>query len=622
MFGISFADNLDGTIRKYSRRIYALPESTELVKAHDEMDEVAIPSAWNRSFVKLLFFLALGVLLSNIFTLQIIKGKYYKAVADGNGLVRRPIEAARGVITDRDGKVLVRNTPYFTIGGQTLHTYKDVMQMESTLSAEQKKKIKLFSIREYQYPEQFSHSIGYISPITQKEIEANRKLSSDKKTFYSIKDLVGRTGVEEQFEEYLRGEAGAELVEVNALGEVQKVLGKEEPQIGYTVVTTLHSDLQNFIYNKLAEYVSTSGGLSGVVIVQDPNTGHILSLANFPSYNNNAFTHPEYKNLLNAIFADPKTPLLNRAISGAYPPGSTFKMVTALAGLESKKISTETTYEDTGSITLSGTTFNNWYFTQHGKNDGSVDVRKALARSNDTFFYKMSLDTGVDLFAEQAHKFRFGQILGIDIPGETKGIVPTPEWKLAVKNEQWYPGNTVNMSIGQGDVLTTPLQISAMTVAIANNGTLYPPILVNKIHNGKNDAVCERDAVSSKWVGSDCEKLNKSISVPISLGLMPANLDAIQDGMRLVTQRGGTATPFFDYNIETAGKTGTAESFIGKHPHAWYTGYAPYNNPEITVTVLIEQGGGGSKVAAPLAKEIIDFYFTKVIKTPRVAQTQ
>jgi penicillin-binding protein 2 len=620
MLGISFADHLDGTSRGFKFKIHRATDSTELVPKIEGNDDRYLPSKWKQITVKIVVMLVLGSVIAHVFTLQIVRGKYYKGLADGNGIVRRPIEASRGVITDRTGTVLVRNTPYVSLNDGKLMSYKEFLQSENALSSEQKKNTKIIPVREYQSENELSHILGYISPITQEEITKSKKLTAIEKNPYSLADTVGRSGLEEQYEKYLRGKSGTEMVEVNALGEIQRVLEREEAVSGYTLVTSLDQRLQKFSYQALSKTVANAGAEAGVVIIQNPKNGHILALVNFPSYNNNYFTHPDKKNKLETLFTDPNTPLLNRAISGTYPPGSTFKMVTALAGLEANTITAASTYEDTGSITISGITFNNWYFTQYGKNEGYVDVKKALARSNDTFFYKMALESGVERLVEQAFKFKFGQTLGIDIPGEAKGMIPTPEWKKATQNEVWYPGNTVNMSIGQGDVLSTPLQITSMTSAIANNGTIYPPSLVNQIKDGSSNKLCERDPHTGKWSGEVCESLNKDIVSPLVLTLKQENIRAMQEGMRMVAQTGGTAFPFFEFPIETAGKTGTAESGQGKEPHAWYTGYAPYNDPEITVTVLVENGGEGSKVAAPLVKEIMQYYFSEIKQDKRVAK--
>jgi penicillin-binding protein 2 len=546
----------------------------------------------------------LSILVTRLATVQLIKGSYYKAVADGNGSIKRPLEPTRGVITDKNGVVLVRNAPYIQKSKDEEYLpYHDYLEKQSTPSSD----LKILSIRDYQYPLQTAHLLGYTSPITEAEVKESKKIVAENKIKYGSNDDVGRTGLEEYYEELLKGIQGTELVEINAEGQVQKKVLQKEPTPGYTIQSTIDINLQNYIYSELKNSVSSAGAGSGVAVVQNPKNGQVLALVNYPSYDNNSFTHNDSKQI-SKFLTDSATPLLNRAIAGTYPPGSTYKMVTALAGLESQKVNVATTYDDTGSISISGITFNNWFFTQYGKSEGLIDVKKALARSNDTFFYKLSLETGVESLIDESHKFNFGKTIGMDLPGEAAGVVPTPEWKQKLKNEPWYPGNTVNMSIGQGDVLTTPIQINTMTSAIANEGILSPPVFVSTIKDGWGNELCTRDK-TNRWVGEACKYFNKNIVEPKNLGIKSENLKAIQEGMNLVTKQGGTAYPFFTYSVETAGKTGTAETFQDKNPHAWYTGYAPYKNPEIAVTVLVEHGGEGSKVAAPLAKQIMEYYF-------------
>jgi len=603
MLGISLSDHIETSIRKKYRINHSKIQNTELIPVSKEQNDSQIPSVWRRLSLVTIIFFCLAILAARLASVQLIKGSYYKGIADGNGLINRPIDPPRGVITDRNNKVLVRNAPYVQLkSDKSLISYHEFSQKQiSSQSAD------VQPIREYQNPLSTSHLIGYTSLITEDELKDSKKISTKSKTKYGSNDFIGRTGIEEAYEEFLKGKSGKELVEINAQGQFQRSVALVAPIPGYTVQSTIDINLQNYAYSELQKAVFSANANSGVVIVQNPKNGQVLALVNFPSYDNNSFTHQESEQITK-ILTDPKMPLLNRAVAGTYPPGSTFKIVTALAGLESQKIDTSKTYDDTGNISISGITFNNWYFTQYGKSEGVIDIRRAIARSNDTFFYKLSLEMGVEPLIDESYKFNFGTTLGIDIPGEAKGIIPTPAWKLKLTNEPWYPGNTVNMSIGQGDVLTTPIQINTMTNAIANGGTIVPPVTVFEIKDGSGNILCTRDS-QNKWVGKECESLNKNNPMPKSIGLKPENLKAIQEGMHLVTKTGGTAYPFFNYQIDTAGKTGTAETFQDKNPHAWYTGYAPYDNPEISVTVLVENGGEGSKVAAPVAKQIIDYYF-------------
>jgi penicillin-binding protein 2 len=609
-FGITFADFINKETHKNIFNKKFDMESIDLTGYESGIGELHPPSVWKTLGLKTLFFICIIVLISRVGTLQLMKGTYYRGLSDDNRIVRRPLQAARGVITDRNGQVLVRNEPYFQIkGSDRLMKSDQYAKTESTLSGEVRDSVIIKAIREYQHPQEFSHILGYISSITSEELKDNKKLTTEQKAKYNGYDLVGRTGVEEQYETFLKGVDGSELVEISSSGKIRKTLGIDESKPGNTVQTSIDAELQKYAYQQVSMTAQNEGAKSGVAVVQDTKTGAILSLVSYPGYDNNAFTHPERLEETSVFFQDSSMPLLNRAISGLYAPGSTFKMVTALAGLESNTISTDSTYEDTGKITLSGITFNNWYYSQYGKVEGNVDVRQALARSNDTFFYRLAIAMGPEKLVEEAHKFKMGQILGIDVPGEAKGLVPTPEWKLTQTKEPWYPGNTINMSIGQGDVLTTPLQIAMMTTLIANDGRSNIPSIVSQIRNSDNKVICKRDYENNKWEGDFCKSLNINPTEPIQLGVDKQYLDLIQEGMHRVTKTGGTGYPFFQFPIDSAGKTGTAETNPNDKPHAWYTGYAPYDNPEVTVTVLFEKGGEGSKVAAPVAKEIMNFYF-------------
>ncbi|MDQ3099336.1 MAG: penicillin-binding protein 2 [bacterium] len=610
MLGITFADYIDGASSRKFKPGLENTESLELIETSQQYRDISPPSLWKRAGLKTIFFIIFAVILTRITTLQIIKGKYYQGLSDDNRIIDRPLSAPRGVIVDKNNIVLVRNTPFFKIKeSNKLHNYAEFARIESTFSADKKEKATVESIREYQFNKSIAHVLGYISPISEEELKKSKKITSENKARYGSDDYIGRTGIEEEYETFLKGSDGGEFVEINSNGEVQKVLGIQAAVPGKTIQTTIDIMLQQFAYEQIERVVKETGAPSGVVIVQNPNNGEILTLASFPSYDDNIFTHPERALEVSNALSDKSLPLLNRAISGTFPPGSTYKIITALAGLNSKAINLDSQFEDTGNISISGITFNNWYFTQYGKTEGNVDLRMALARSNDTFFYKLSLAMGPEKLIQESHRFKLGEVSGIDIPGEVKGLIPTPEWKKKVKNEIWFPGNTVNMSIGQGDVLVTPLQVSSFTSAIANNGTVFQPSLVSNILDADNKVICRKITEKNNWSGESCEDLNVNLSPPAKLDIESKNIVTVQQGLRMVNQKGGTAYTFFDYPIETAGKTGTAESHEDQKPHAWYTGYAPYKNPEITVTVLVERGGEGSSVAAPLAKEVMDFYF-------------
>ena len=387
-------------------------------------------------------------------------------------------------------------------------------------------------------------------------------------------DKAGKKGVEKLYECELRGEAGKKLIEVDAHGKYLRTLSILPPVEGKTLKLAIDLDLQKKAYDLVKDKKA------GIVAV-NPKNGEILIFVSTPSYNSQDF---EDKNneAIQALLKNESKPLFNRVTEGTYAPGSVFKLAVAAAGLEEKEITEKTIIEDTGIIKAGPLTFGNWYFLQYGKTEGSVDVIKAIRRSNDTFFYKLGEYLGPEKIKFWAESFGYGQKTGIGFD-ESEGVIPSPFWKEETLKENWYLGDTYNLSIGQGYALVTPLQVTQTTAAIANDGSLCKPKLV-------------------KDEKRDCQgiKINKQ------------TLRLVQEGMREACKTGGTGWPFFDYPVPIGCKTGTAESG-GKSstPHAWFTMYAPYDKPEIALTVLIEEGGQGSDVAGPIAKEIIKSYFER-----------
>ena len=305
----------------------------------------------------------------------------------------------------------------------------------------------------------------------------------------------------------------------------------------------------------------------GAVVVTD-GYGEILALYSHPSFD--PFNIEKY-------LTNPNLPLFNRVISGAYHPGSLFKLVTAASALSEGKIDKNFTYDDQGVIKVNEFEYNNWFFTQYGKTEGLINLKKALARSTDTFFYKIGEFVGPDVLASWANKFGLGNLTNIDLPGEISGLVPSPDWKRQYKNENWFLGNTYHMSIGQGDLTASPLQANLMTSVIANGGKFCKP----HIKQTGEPPVCA------------------------DLDLSSEDLDQIKQGMLQACLSGGTGYPFFDFTPQIACKTGTAETEIEDKTHAWFTAFAQ----DIVVTVLVEKGGEGSSVAAPIAKDILNYWF-------------
>lgn len=584
-----------------------------------------------------IIFLILG---GRTFYLQIVLGKTLREAAEENRYRIQIIRAPRGVIYDRKKNLLVRNIPRFDlvtipadlpkeenkrekiwlslsevvdISQEELNNLKESLDFSSYQPVLIKKdisrekalvlmtklrdlpgiKVEINSIRGYQYPEEFSHILGYIGKISEKELKERGEK-------YLSNDWIGKEGVELFYEEVLRGVNGREQIEVDSRGFLKKVVAKEEPQSGKDIVLSLDKDLQAKVKEILSRGLKQARSKAGVAILINPNNGKILSLVSLPTYDNNVFSRyiseDEYNNLVN----DPNKPLYNRAIRGVYPPGSTIKPVVAVAALEEGIVTKNTTIVDKGSIDVPNKYNPNivYHFVGWRRSGlGPMNLFSAIAMSSDIYFYYVGggyrdfKGLGEEKLIQYYNKFNLGEKTGIDLPAESSGLVPTPEWKRKTKNEQWYLGDTYHMAIGQGDVLVTPLQVACWTATIANGGTLYQPSVVEEIidtqkgQTEKNEPKIIRD----QFIKKD-------------------NINLVKQGMRQAVVD-GSARSLSDLPIAVAGKTGTAQHGGGEIPHAWFTGFAPYKNPEVVVTVLIEEGGEGSKTAVPVAKEILKWYF-------------
>ncbi len=581
-----------------------------------------------RLFVFLFFILiCFSILFLRLFHLQVAEGSQRRELADSNRIKIRSIHAPRGVIYDRNEKLLVTNEPGFRLveeeneQGSSTNESKASSTNEQRSSTNKKisyltrdaalamevsnnprfKDLEIDSLRSYSGGEMFAHILGYVSEIDEEELKQENFKD------YKIGDRIGRIGVEQTYEEILKGDDGGQVIEIDAAGKDLRVLRESIPAPGQNLILTIDKDLQEVTYKKLEETVKKSGSCCGGAVVQDVNTGEILALVSYPSFNPKSV-----ENYLDA----PGYPFINRIISGIYPPGSVFKVVSAAAGLISKKINPETAFEDTGVLRIGEFEYSNWYFNQYGRTEGMVNMAKAIKRSNDIYFYRLGQIVGETLLKDTAEKFGFGKKTEIDLPGELFGVIPDNDWKVKNMGEIWYPGDTLHMSIGQGFVLTTPIQINNMMASVANEGNLYKPRLIQKITSPEGETIKEFSS----------EKKNIE-------GLTKEELEVIKKGLEEVAINGGTAWPLFPFPIKTAGKTGTAEfgtpeqGAIGKYnTHAWYSGFAPADNPQIAVTVLVEGGGEGSSVAAPVVKEIFRWYLsndkTNLIKDTYVVATQ
>jgi penicillin-binding protein 2 len=464
-------------------------------------------------------------------------------------------------------------------------------------------------VREYLAGPLMAHLLGYMGPIPEAEADTYAEKG------YSPNDLVGLTGLEYTYEQELRGRAGSRLIEVDVLGrEVRTVAEESAPVPGHNLILTIDLTLQTAMEAALRKGLEAAQSKSGVAIAMNPQTGEILGMVSLPSYDNNLFARGIRMEEYTALLHDPKHPLVNHAISGLYPPGSTFKIIPAAGALEEGIINAGTTIYDEGVLWLPNQYFPNdpsqaqpfyCWIHKYGRGHGNVNVISALAVSCDVFFYVVAggyqnfQGLGIELLNYYAHQFGLGELSGIDLPAENPGLVPDPRWKRINLAESWVTGDTYNMAIGQGFVLATPLQILNATAAIANGGSLYRPQVVRQILDADGNVV--RDFQP---------RLIRQI--PVS----PENLELVRQGMyAAVHWPNGTGYKANVPGLEVAGKTGTAE-FAGPRDekgnlptHAWFTAFAPYTDPEIAVVVFIEGGGEGSAVAAPIAAEILKAYF-------------
>lgn len=556
--------------------------------------------------VVLLFVVTL-LFLGRLFFLQIVHGEYYSQLSNINRTRTDVVYAPRGVIFDKDGNALTSNSPSFKVVSEKEQEDTDYsvdvewVSQEDALALEAKGATVAADVqRTYLYGPEFAHVLGYIGQVTSEDL-AKREFED-----YGIADFTGKEGLEYTYEKLLHGVNGRELYEVDNMGNVVRLLGRDDPVSGDNLHTTLDLKLQ------LAVAHAMQGVERGSVVAIDPHNGAVRALFSAPSYDVNLFTRgQEYSakgefKTIEDVFTGENRPLLNRAIAGQYPPGSTYKLVSATAALESGAVTRDTQIEDTGVHRVGDFSFGNWYFLEYGRTDGMVDVVKAVQRSNDIYFYIAAEETGINAIRSWSEKFGLGKPLGIDLPGEIGGVVPSPEWKRDVIGEQWYLGDTYNLGIGQGFLLTTPLQVASWTSVFANDGVLYKPYL----KQGGNEVLRENF-------------------------IEPENIELVREGMRKSCEPGGVAFPLYDFKVKnsdlvpdgldytkdaSAGaemvkiavgcKTGTAETpGDDTDPHAWIAVFAPFYNPEIVITVLVENGGQGSEVAGKIAAEILQKYF-------------
>jgi penicillin-binding protein 2 len=460
-------------------------------------------------------------------------------------------------------------------------------------------RIQVEAIRDYPNGGLAAHIIGYVGEISEDELK--EKEYKD----YSLGDIIGKTGVEREYELFLKGEKGEQKLEVNANGDSLKILSSKDPVPGYNLVLTVDKDIQQVTEEALAQAIDLAhkqkypNAQAGAAVVMNPKTGEIIAMASYPSYDPSLFvggiSSEDWSRLTSK---ESNYPLNNRAIMCSYPPGSTFKVVTGAAGLAEKLITANTRFRCAGKWTGMGTRWAKYCWRRSGH--GFIDFNVGIIQSCDIYFYEVGYKfykTGQEKLQEWARKFGLGSLTKIDLPFETTGRVPDKAWKKAWnKNnsefQTWMPGDTVNLAIGQGDLLVTPLQLANVYSVIANGGILYRP------HVAKTLLTCD-GKVSHKFKPEPMR----------NLGLDETVIKTLQKDLELVCERGTGAGAFSGFPRRVAGKTGTAQ-VKGKDDFAWFACYAPVEDPQYVVVVMVEQGGHGGSTAAPAARQILSKIFS------------
>lgn len=577
-----------------------------------------------------------AVLLGRMVYLQLWRGDYYAKQSDGNRLRQSRILAPRGIIYDSEGKELVNNLPGYAVVLQKQSSYKpetlqrlsNLLQMpveeinakikasenfyepimlKNNLDQQMVTKIEeqrrympevmlsVQPIRNYPYHELAVHALGYVGEVSAYEIEQG--------LFKNITQgsLVGKAGLEKTYDKYLRGEDGAFMEEVDVAGNVVKHYDSVQPIPGKNLKLTIDYELQKELEaftDKHLAFLRSSGIAPGAraaaVVAIDPRNGAVRAMVSRPGYDPNWFVHGISSKNWNSINNDPNYPMNNKVITGEYPPGSTFKIVTGSAAFELKKVGLDEPIFDGGFHPMVPTMGN-----AGGEVLGWLTFIKALAMSDNVYFYELGYRVGIDNIEKYAHIFGFGERTGIDLEGESKGLVASKKVKREIWDEDWRLGDTFNAAIGQGFNLTTPIQLSVMLSIVANGGTKYQPYLVDSIINSD---------------GSLFEKPKRAEGKHIDVSQQ--TIDYIRMGMSATTQEGGTASYFAGLPKPIAGKTGTAENSHGRD-HGLFVAYGPVDDPELVVVCIVEQGGFGSIAAGPIVYKAFEEFFQERGYMPR-----
>ena len=562
-----------------------------------------------------------------LFFMQVIDASYYKSEADGNRIRHLPVQAARGVIYDRNGIVLAGSKSSYSITipvdrqgiqikdeelkkiSDLVHVSVDDLKkriedyksnfgaiylvnnvgVDVATQIEERKdefpgiEIEIAPIRIYPFKSAGAQILGYVGEAGNEDRDKNGNP-------YKSSAIIGRAGLEQKYNQYLEGKNGVKKVEVDAAGHPVRYITGEEVVSGQNIRLTIDAKLQKAAEDAVEAQVEELNGMGvsptgASVIAVDPNTGAVLAMVSWPTYDPNMFSRGIKSSEWNDIINNKNHPLQDRAVSSMYAPGSIFKVITAATALESKVMMPDEKIYDNGK---------HWIIDKRnaeGEAFGWIDFYDAMAKSDNVYFYEMGRRTGIDRLSKMAGEFGLGKKTGIDLDGESEGNVASEEYKLKVFHQDWYLGETFDASIGQSYTLTTPIQMAMVYSAIANGGVRYKPYVVSRIDN--------LDGTPMK------------IFAPVSLGSIPVsktNLGYISEALRKVMTKEGTGEFIFNnYPIPIAGKSGTAETNGGEN--GWFIAYAPFDKPEIVVVAIFEHSGFGSQSAAPVVKKMMDAYF-------------
>jgi len=597
-----------------------------------------------------------AILVARMLTLQIVEHETYQLRADNNRTQIQTLAPSRGMIYDRNGRLLADNQTSFSLAivaervediesllsaiveilslnTQQLERIREELAKRSRpdsavviLEALSEKQVALLAVNRHRLPgiEVVSrlirsypmgaiaaHAVGSVRRLTKEDLATIEPVQ------YSGSQFIGKRGVEAFYEKSLHGKVGYQKVETDAYGRVRRVLDVQGAQSGQNLTLHLDSKLQ-------AASVDALDGRRGAIVALDPTTGGVLAMVSQPSYDPNLFVSGMSSSQFSELSSSIYLPLFNRAVNGQYAPGSTFKPVVGLAGISSATTDWDETIEDKGWFKLPGQdrVYRDWSWTKDDSGgQGEVNLHRAIYRSSNVYFYDLASRMEVDSLLGFAGQFGFGRNLALDIPQASSGLLPTPEWKRNVKNQPWYPGDSVNLGIGQGDLLATPLQMATVAATIANRGRVVRP----KMLLSSDDTIGEMNSVEEP---------------PQIVGLSEEDWESMVDSMEDVVHRGGkgfrgngTAWAYIGQKIgyRMAGKSGTAQVVEinqgevydeealteFRRKHAWFIAFAPVDNPTIAVAVLVENGGGGSSVAAPVARAVIDAHLFQEIASIR-----